>query len=182
MMALPCRLFRDGLQGTPILRTTRRDLPLRAGLSGESPGTIFPKVSYRPLCSTIDRIERLVEHGLMPRTVPCLYIGLDLPEKVGVRPLLGGKALGTERAHLAVETVNVDRARLMILNHDLPADDDSGDVRAHGTFHKGVGDVEFRVDPGIARHPVEIDEDCIALHAGNQRADLVREAGLFGTV
>src|SRR4051794_30819044 len=107
-----------------------------------------------PLCSAIDPIERLVEHGLVPGTVPRLDIGLDLPEKVGVRPLLGGEALRTERAHLAIETLYVDRARLMILNHNLPADDDCGDVRTHGAFHKGLGDVKFRVDPGIARHPV----------------------------
>jgi hypothetical protein len=41
----------------------------------------------------------------VPGTVPRLDIGLDLPEEVGARPLLGGKALGTESADLAVETV-----------------------------------------------------------------------------
>ena len=51
-----------------------------------------------------------------------------------------------------------------------------------GALHKGVGDVEFRVDPGVPCHPVEIDEDRIALHAGYQRADLVREAGRHAAV
>ena len=68
----------------------------------------------------------------MPGTVPRLDIGLDLPEKVGVRPLLGGEALGAERAHLAVETLYVNRARPMVVDHDLSADDDGGDVRTHG--------------------------------------------------
>src|ERR1700761_4751073 len=72
------------------------------------------------LCSAFDAIERLVEHGLVPGAVPHLDIGLDLPDKVGLRLLLGGEALGTERAHLAVETLYVNRARLMIFNHDLP--------------------------------------------------------------
>ena len=118
----------------------------------------------------------------MPSAVPGLDVGLYFAKKVGVRPLLGGEALGTERAHLSVETFYIDCAGLMILNHDFPPDDDSGDVRAHGAFHKGVGDVKFRVNPGIASHPVEIDEDRIAFHAGHQRADLVREAARPGTV
>ena len=70
----------------------------------------------------------------------------------------------------------------MILDNNVTPDDDGGHVRAHCAFHKSIGDVEFRVDPGIARHPVEIDENCIALHAGNQCADLVGEAGRLGTV
>jgi hypothetical protein len=69
-----------------------------------------------------------VDHGLVPGAVPCLNIGLDLLEEVGVRPLLGGKALGTERAHLPIEPINIDCTRLMIFNHDLPADDDCRDV------------------------------------------------------
>src|SRR5260370_13508537 len=55
--------------------------------------------SRSSLCSAIDAIERLVEHGLVPGAVPRLDIGLNLPEKVGMRPLLRGEALGTERAH-----------------------------------------------------------------------------------
>ena len=68
--------------------------------------------------------------------------GPYLAKKVGVRPLLGGEALGTERAHLSVETLYVDCAGLMILYDDLPPDDDSVDVYARGAFHKGVDDVE----------------------------------------
>jgi hypothetical protein len=45
-----------------------------------------------------------------------------------------------------------------------------------------ASNVEFRVNPGVARYPAEIDENCIALHAGNQRADLVCEAGRLSTV
>src|ERR1700757_1618684 len=97
------------------------------------------------LCSAVDPIERLVKHVLVPGAVPCLDIGVDLPQQVSARPLLGGEALSTECAHLAVEPLHVDRARLMILDHDLSPDDDCGDVRAHGALHKGVGDVEFRV-------------------------------------
>src|SRR5215469_2436746 len=125
-----------------------------------------PRLSRSRLRSAINPVERLVEHGLMPSGVPRLDIGLDLPEEVGVRPMLGGKAFCTERAHLAVETLHVNRPRLMVLDHDFSPDNDSGDVRAHGAFHKGVSDVKFRVDPGIARYPVEIHENCIALHAG----------------
>jgi class 3 adenylate cyclase len=38
----------------------------------------------------------------------------------------GVRTLGTECTHLAVETLYVNRARLMIFNHDLPPDDDGG--------------------------------------------------------
>src|SRR5215831_211996 len=140
------------------------------------------RTSRPSLCSAIDPIEGLVDHGLVPGAVPCLDIGLDLLEEVGVRPLLGGKAPGTERAHLAIEPLNIDRMRLTIFNHDLSPDNDCRDVSAHRALHKRVGDVEFRVNPWVARHPVEIDENCIAFHARNQRADLVCEAGGFGTV
>src|SRR6516164_5416211 len=91
------------------------------------------------LCSAIDPIERLVEHGFVPGTVPRLDIGLDLPKEFGTCALLGGEALGTERARLAVETFHVDGTRLVILNHDLSPDDDRGDIRAHGALHKGIG-------------------------------------------
>src|SRR5215471_5578227 len=144
--------------------------------------SLDPRLSRSRLRSAINPVERPVEHGLMPSGVPRLDIGLDLFEKVGVRPLLGSEALGTERAHLAVEALYVNRPRLMVLDDDFSPDDDGGDVRTHGAFHKGVSDVKFRVNPGIARYPVEIDENRIALHAGQQRADLVREAGRFGTV
>src|SRR6516165_4836315 len=66
-------------------------------------GTGF-ELAVPGLCSAIDPIERLVEHGFMPGAVPRLDIGLDLPKEFGTRPLLGGQALGTERAHLAVKT------------------------------------------------------------------------------
>ena len=39
------------------------------------------------LCSAIDPIKRLVEHGFMPGAVPRLDIGLDPGEEVGTRPL-----------------------------------------------------------------------------------------------
>lgn len=140
-------------------------------------GTGF-ELAVPPLCSAIDPIERLVEHGFMPGAVPGLDIGLYLAKKVGMRPLLGGEALGTERAHLSVETLYVDCAGLMILNDDLPPDE-SVDVRAHSAFDKGVDDVKFRVDPGISRDPIEIDKDRIALHAGHQRTDLVRTSNFL---
>src|SRR5437763_81270 len=41
------------------------------------------------LCSAIHPIERLFEHGLVPGAVPRLDIRFDLPEEIGVRPLLG---------------------------------------------------------------------------------------------
>jgi hypothetical protein len=56
------------------------------------------------LDSAIDPIEGLVDHGLVPGAVPCLDIGLDLLEEVRVRPLLRGEALGTERAHLSLNS------------------------------------------------------------------------------
>ena len=62
----------------------------------------------------------MVEHGLVPGAVPRLDIGFDLPQEVGMRPLLVGKAFCTERAHLAVETLHVNRPRLMVLDHDFP--------------------------------------------------------------
>src|SRR6266516_6608475 len=129
------------------------------------------------LCSAIDPIERLIEHVRVPGAVPCLDIGLELPEQIGARPLLGREALGAECAHLAVETFHVDRARLVILDHDFTPDDDCGDIRAHCAFHEGVDEVEFRVDPGIARHPVEVNENRVTLSARYQRADFVRKAG-----
>jgi len=66
----------------------------------------------------------------VPAPVPGLNIGLDLPEKIGVRSLLGGEALGAERAHLTIEPFDVDCARPMILDHDLSADHDCSYVRA----------------------------------------------------
>src|SRR5580704_14133669 len=97
--------------------------------------------SPKLLCSAINPIERLVEHVFVPVAVPCLHIGFDLLEQIGARPLLGGEALRTERTHLAVEAFHVDRARLMILHHDLSPDDDCGDVRAHRALHKGVSNL-----------------------------------------
>src|SRR5438132_11914980 len=112
-----------------------------------SPLIISTPTAAKFLISAIDPIERLVEHVLVPSAVPCLDIGLALPKQVGACLLLGGEALRAEFAHLAVETFHVDRAALMILDHDLSPDDNRGDVRAHGALDKGVGDVEFRVDP-----------------------------------
>src|SRR5438132_6422323 len=116
-----------------------------------SPLIISTPTAAKFLISAIDPIERLVEHVLVPSAVPCLDIGFDLPKQVGAHPLLGGEALRTEFAHLAVETFHIDRARLMVLDHDLSRDNDCGDDGTHGALDKGVGDVEFRVDPGIAR-------------------------------
>jgi hypothetical protein len=48
------------------------------------------------------------------------------------------------------------------LNHNLSPDNNSGDVRAHGAFDKGFDDVEFWIDPGIAHHPAQINEDRVA--------------------
>src|SRR5215472_10528139 len=117
-----------------------------------------PHLSRSRLRSAINPVERLVEQGLMPSGVPRLDIGLDLLEKVGVRPLLGSEALGTERAHLAVDALYVNRPRLMVLDDDFFPNDDGGDFRAYSAFHKGVSDVKFGVNPGIARYPVEIDK------------------------
>jgi hypothetical protein len=56
------------------------------------------------------------------------------------------------------------------------------DVGAHSTFDERLGDVEFRVDPGVAHHPAEVDEDRIALHAGQEGADFVVKTGRPGAV
>jgi len=49
-------------------------------------------------------------------------------------------------------------------------------------LHKRVGNIKFRVDPGITGYPIEINKNCISLHAGNQRTELVRKTGCFAAV
>ena len=85
----------------------------------------------------------------MPSGVPRLDIGLDLLEKVGVRPLLGSEALGTERPHLAVEALNVNRPRLMVLDDDFSRNDDGGDIRAHGAAPFDTGQLRICVSGSL---------------------------------
>ena len=92
-------------------------------------------------------------------------MGLDPGEQVGASSLLGGQAFGAERAHLTIEPIDIDRQRPVIVDHDLAAHDHGCYVCAHRAFHKGLDNIEFRIDPWIARHPVEVDEDCVTLHA-----------------
>jgi hypothetical protein len=111
-----------------------------------------------------------------------LDIGLDAGQEVGASPLLLCQALGTERAHFAIESVHVDRQRPVVLDHDPAADDYRRNVDTHRTLDKGLGNVELRVDPGIARHPVEIDKDRVALHTRAESADLAGKTGRLGAV
>ena len=70
----------------------------------------------------------------------------------------------------------------MVLDHDPAADDNGCDIDTHCAFDKGFGDVELRVYPRIAGHPVEIDEDRVALHTGEESADLAGKTGRLGAV
>src|SRR6516162_2579485 len=133
------------------------------GTRGCSSGLFTASTAW---CRAAARVKRLVVHTLVPGAVPGLDIGLDPGEEVGACPLFRGQSLGAEPAYLAIEGVDVYRLRPVVLDHDPAADDDCRDIGAHRTLDKGLGDVEIRVDPGIARHPVEIDEDRVALHAG----------------
>src|SRR5271166_2763590 len=116
-----------------------------------------------PLYPAVDAVKGPVEHVLVPGAVPRLDIGLDPGEEVSARPLFRGQALGAEPAYLAIEGVDVDRLWPVVLDHDPAANDDCRDIGAHRAFDKGLGNVEIRVDPRVARHPVEIDEDRVAL-------------------
>jgi len=70
----------------------------------------------------------------------------------------------------------------VVFDHDPAANDDCRDIGAHRAFDKGLGNVEIRVDPRVACHSVEIDEDRVALHAGQQCADLARKTRRLGAV
>src|SRR5262245_60979348 len=115
----------SGTESSQTLCWREVDSNLRSPRLRGMTGTLAwrPASSVPRLCSAIDPVERLVEHCLVPGIVPRLNIGLDFPEEIGPRSLLGGEALGAELAHLSVETLYVDRARPMILDHDLSPDD-----------------------------------------------------------
>src|SRR6516165_9224368 len=129
-------------------------------------GLVVPQPRPGGLKLAVHSIERVVDHAVMPCAVPRLDERLDPGEQVGARPLLWGEALCAERTHFAIEPVDIDGLRPVVLDQDPPANDNGSDVSAYRTFDEGLGDVEFRVDPGSARPPVEIDGDRSPLHAG----------------
>jgi hypothetical protein len=58
-------------------------------------------------------------------------IGLDRGEQVGAGPLLGCQALGAERSHLAIESIDIDRQWPVVFDHDLARDDRDRRARHH---------------------------------------------------
>jgi hypothetical protein len=57
----------------------------------------------------------------------------------------------------------------MILNHNLAPDNHSGDVRAHGAFDKGFGDVEFRRYIRFPPIRTTISSRCLLIAASTRR-------------